>query len=250
MNQIIQGLWIGPRLSVMEQLSISSFLANGHQYHLYVYDEVKNIPEGAVVKDGNRILPASMIFQYKDHKSHAGFSNYFRYKLLLEKGGWWADTDIVCLRPFDFDSEYVFSTESSESGMVTTTGIIKCPVASEVMFSAWEACQKKEPEALVWGEVGPRLLARLVKEFSLENHTKPYKVFCPFGFEDWEKVLDPKPMLYFDESTCAIHLWNEMWRRSGQDKDKSFHPDCLYERLKRKYLRLPPAQTVNSAVTE
>src|SRR5258706_6206464 len=40
-NKIIQGLWIGPTLSQMEQLSIASFLANGHEYHLFVYDDVK-----------------------------------------------------------------------------------------------------------------------------------------------------------------------------------------------------------------
>ena len=49
MNKVIQGLWIGPELSVMEQLSIASFLENGHEYHLYVYDAVKNVPARAVI---------------------------------------------------------------------------------------------------------------------------------------------------------------------------------------------------------
>ena len=48
MSQIIQGLWVGPELSVMEQLSVSSFLRHGHQYHLYVYDDVKNVPAGTL----------------------------------------------------------------------------------------------------------------------------------------------------------------------------------------------------------
>jgi hypothetical protein len=39
-----------------------------------------------------------------------------------------------------------------------------------------------------------------------------------------------------DEATHAIHLWNEMWRRNQQDKNHQYHPDCLYEQLKRKYL--------------
>jgi len=108
LNKIIQGLWIGPELSVMEQLSISSFLLNGHDYHLYVYDYVKNVPVGAVVRDANEILPASRIFQYKRSPSYAGFANFFRYKLLLERGGWWADTDTICVKPFDFPEEYVF----------------------------------------------------------------------------------------------------------------------------------------------
>jgi mannosyltransferase OCH1-like enzyme len=74
----------------MERLSIASFLTNGHEYHLYVYEEIENAPEGTVLKAANEILPESMIFQYKKYPSHAGFSNFFRYKLLLEKGGGWA----------------------------------------------------------------------------------------------------------------------------------------------------------------
>ena len=76
MNQIIQGLWVGPELSVMEQLSVSSFLRHGHQYHLYVYGDVKNIPAGAVVKDGNEILPSSRIFQYKQQRKLLGLLKF------------------------------------------------------------------------------------------------------------------------------------------------------------------------------
>ena len=32
-------------------------------------------------------------------------------------------------------------------------------------------------------------------------------------------------------STRAVHLWNEMWRRAGRDKDSSYHPACLFEQL-------------------
>ncbi|HKB65528.1 MAG TPA: hypothetical protein VKC61_06695 [Pyrinomonadaceae bacterium] len=64
LNKTIQGLWIGRELSLMEQLSISSFLQNGHDYHLYVYEEVKNVPAGTVVRNANEILPAARIFQY------------------------------------------------------------------------------------------------------------------------------------------------------------------------------------------
>lgn len=35
----------------------------------------------------------------------------FRYKLILERGGWWVDLDTVCLRPFDLDLEHVFASE-------------------------------------------------------------------------------------------------------------------------------------------
>ncbi len=47
-NKIVQGLWIGNKLSLLEQLSLKSFMANGHEYHLYIYDDVENIPEGTI----------------------------------------------------------------------------------------------------------------------------------------------------------------------------------------------------------
>src|SRR5918912_4512858 len=188
MKIIVQGLWIGPALSVMEQMSIASFLAHGHEYHLYVYDDVKYVPKGVVVGDANEVLPSSMIFQYKHSKSYAGFANFFRYQLLLNKGGWWADTDVICLKPFSFPEEHVFASEEHKGTRIASNGIIKAPVASEMMAYACHICRSKNPEQLMWGETGPRLLDEAIRLFSLEKYTKPHQVFCPLGFEEWSRV--------------------------------------------------------------
>jgi mannosyltransferase OCH1-like enzyme len=235
-NRIIQGLWIGSELSVMEQLSVASFLQNGHEYHLYVYDEMKNVPAGTVIKDASEILPASSIFQYKHYATYAGFSNFFRYKLLLERGGWWVDTDTICLKPFDFPEAHVFATEKVGEHEVAASGIIKAPVGSPVMAYAWEVCQSKVPEQLVWGETGPRLAGEAVKKFSMEQYKQPYHCFCPLSYSEWRRLLDPEGIT-LDERAYAVHLWNEMWRAAGQDKNATYHQDCLYEQLKRKYLQ-------------
>src|SRR5277367_3549628 len=127
MSEWIQSLWIGRKLSAMERLSIASFLTSGHEYHLYVYEEVENAPDGTVLEAANEILPESRIFQYSKYPSYAGFSNFFRYKLLLEKGGWWVDTDVVCLQPFAFDETYVFASEQVNGREVPATAVIKAP---------------------------------------------------------------------------------------------------------------------------
>ena len=236
MNKIIQGLWIGPELSVMEQLSIASFLRNGHEYHLYVYEDVKNIPSGTTIKDGNEILPESRIFQYKQQASYAGFSNFFRYKLVLECGGWWVDTDTICLKPFDFEAEYVFSSEFAMGEEFINSGIFKAPVGSEVMAYAWRVCETKDPERIVWGETGPRLMATAVRECSLERYAQSPEVFCPISYADWHRVLEPDTDLKLTDRSYAIHLWNERWRAAGQDKNASYPDECLYETWKRSYL--------------
>ena len=234
-NRVVQGLWIGADLSKMEQLSITSFLQNGHEYHLYVYDNVLNVPAGTVVKNASDILPRSSIFQYKHTPSYAGFANFFRYKLLLERGGWWTDTDVVCLRSLDFVDEYVFATEIFRHVEVATSCIIKAPAGSDVMAHCWKVCQAKDTASLRWGETGPGLMAEAVREFSLQRYLRPAYIFCPVRYQDWNTVLEPASFDQLNLNCYTLHLWNEKWREAGQDKNDIYPSTCIYEQLKRRY---------------
>jgi hypothetical protein len=234
-NRIVQTLWIGPRLSALERLCLSSFLAHGHEVHLYVYEPVAGAPPGTVVRDGAEILPASMIFQYRRYASYSAFSNYFRYRLLLERGGWWTDTDVVCLRPFDFPAPHVVAMEVCEGAATAASAVLKAPAGSPLMARAWDVCQTKDPGALDWGEVGPRLVGELVRDLSLEDCLEPPETFCPLGHESWDRVLEAEPAWEPGPATRGLHLWQEMWRRTGQDKDGAYPPGCLFERLKSAY---------------
>src|SRR5262249_17645765 len=141
-NDPIQSLWIGAELSNLERISIQSFLDHGHQYHLYAYQDVANVPAGAVLKDAKDIFPASLTFQYSDRKTYAAFSNVFRYRLLLERGGIWADTDVVSLRTLDLADEHVFASEPVQSRdggppkIIVSTCLIKAPIGSPAMALA------------------------------------------------------------------------------------------------------------------
>src|SRR5207245_5621335 len=227
-----QGMWVGSRLSIMEQLSIASFLKNGHEYHLYAYNDLANVPAGTVLKDANEILSSSAIFQYKNRPSYAGFADVFRFKLLYERGGWWADSDVVCLRPFDFPEEYVVNSELNRGQQVTSCQVIKAPAGSEAMDYAWTVCQTKERTELVWGEIGPKLMVKVVERFGLHKYVRPYYVFCPI---EWRKLLVPY-LIGVPEDAYAIHLWNSMWVFGNQDKDATYNPGCIYEQLKARYL--------------
>src|SRR5260221_760110 len=148
----IQMLWIGPRLSALERLSMASFLAHGHEVRLYTYGDVEGIPPGVTHHDGREIVPASQVFTYASgfgKGSYAGFANLFRYKLLLDHGGIWCDSDVVCLRPFDFTDEYVIGRERLPphvaSGDDTTrlaTCVLKTPPNSRVMLECYAVCME------------------------------------------------------------------------------------------------------------
>jgi hypothetical protein len=236
-KDVIQGLWVGNRLSLMEQLSIRSFQANGHSYHLYAYEEIQGVPEGTVIQDANQILPSSKIFRYTEHDSVAGFANFFRYKLLLERGGWFVDTDLVCLKPFDFADPYVISAQDNQylTGEEVCVGAIKAPRASGFAAHAWAVCQRQDTSQLRWGQTGPELARAAVEKFGLQPYVTSAAAFCPVPFKTWSDLLDGDKLWNFGENTFAVHLWNELWRRERRDKNAVYHENCLYERLKRQY---------------
>jgi hypothetical protein len=237
----VQSLWIGHKLSTLEQLAIRSFLANGHDFHLYAYEAIAGVPKGATVLDAGRILPSSRIFRYTGNGSLAGFANFFRYKLLLESGGWWVDMDTVCLRPFDFDTEYVVSSEMHAGASVIDNAALKAPRGSALAEYAWSVCESKDPKSLRWGETGPRLLAEAVQHCGLAQYVRPPETFCPVPYRAWESVLSPDLKLNFGPETHAVHLWHELWRTAGQDKDARYPAGCLFETLKARYMPLSSA---------
>jgi Glycosyltransferase sugar-binding region containing DXD motif len=293
MNRVMQSLWIGNELSTMERLSITSFLAHGHEFDLYTYGPVGGVPKGVRLRDAVEIIPCENVFglvqsardpgnivirqgkmivrrivflinllrqreppaeyeivfpflkprgdfRSQDHPSYAVFADFFRYKLLLEKGGWWVDLDAVCLKPFDFDAEYVFASERTRDGReVPTNAFIKAPPGSSIMSALWRICQAKDPARITWGDTGPRLIEQNIRRFGLEANVQRSHVFCPLDFFEWQRSLDPTATWSFPDSTRAIHLWNEMWRRAGKEKDAPYHSECLYENLRAKY-RIQP----------
>jgi hypothetical protein len=54
---VVNGLWIGARLSALERPCVESFLHKGHEFHLYCYESVAGVPVGCTVRDASSILP-------------------------------------------------------------------------------------------------------------------------------------------------------------------------------------------------
>lgn len=263
-NKVIQGLWIGGELSTMEQLSIQSFLQNGHEYHLYAYQPVKNVPEGTLIKDGREILPDDRIFTYQSgfgKGSYAGFADLFRFHLLHKKGGWWADTDIICLKFFDFASETVIaSSYEAQWGNCANICVLKLPQNSDLTAQLVERCDSLDFAQVGYGDTGSLLLQRLLPELNYQDSIVPPQTFCPITWRAVSKIVHPDaaptPQILIQSlkdqirstmrpqtrpgrvthDSYALHLWNEIWRQNQIDKNGTYSPNCWYERLKRRYL--------------
>ena len=242
---IVQSLWIdidGNGLSDMEWLSINSFLLNDNEYHLYTYNN-PTVPPGTKLMDANEILPEDQIFTYQvgpGKGSPSAYSNLFRYKLLHERGNWWVDTDFVCLRQFVFGLGVVFASET-HGGNHITSGVIKAPAGWPMFKELYESVDEMDKTTLEWGQIGPSLMQYKVIDGKQEKYVAEAKVFCPISWYDApQKFIEPDPYTsiadYKSNGTYAIHLWNEMWRRTNTRKNANHHSDSLYAKLREEYL--------------
>lgn len=131
----ICSFWHG-QLSWLEQLCIASFVRNGHRFHLYAYEPMHSLPDGAEWRDAAAIVPREEIVFYKGVGTVAVFSDYFRTVLLRAGAGIWVDCDVYCVRPFAGLGPYVLGYEraptATSSGSINSA-VLLCPVDAPLL---------------------------------------------------------------------------------------------------------------------
>lgn len=240
----VQMLWVGGPLSALERLSLTSWLANGHEVHLYTYGRPANTPKGLRICDARDILPA----QPDTQGSAAGqapvrFSDMFSYALLNKRGGIWADIDVVCLRPLDFAAgmDYFIASEmvpaqAGDDGKlrIRASGcVMKSPAGSPLIADCLDLA-RASANAGSSAATGPLMLHGAVEKFHMTAALLNPNLFCPVPF--WNMTALISGMTVLPPESYGVHLWNESWRRNFFDKDASYDPASLVERLKAHYL--------------
>lgn len=232
-NKIIQSLWIGEKLENLELLTLKSFVAQGHEFHLYTYSEIKTpIPKGVLLKDANSIITKDKIFTYKSKNeyghgkgSYAGFSDIFRYKLLYEKGGWWVDMDVTCLQYFDIKTPYFFRKHEQ---FLVVNNVIKCPPKSAFMERCYkQTIVKISPENRTW-MLPSAILSDNVTMFNLEKYINDNTT----NLDIWKQIqiylFAKKTMI--NKRFIALHWMNERWRSEHMNKAEAVS-NSLYAQL-------------------
>lgn len=238
MNQdnFIQCLWIGNQLSRMEEMCIRSYIQNAHTVHLYTYENIRNVPVGTIIMDANKIIPEDKIFKYKNHDSYAGFANLFRYKLLLEKGGYWTDMDNICLKTLTRTDPYIFASERRQNGRFSVNNcFIYATKGAEIMEYCYDTALSRKPEELNWGDTGPKLLTQAMSKYELYDYIVHPNVVCPVDWWNCTDFISKSISDVVGEDTYTIHLWNEMWRRNKMDKTVTYSENCVYEEIHKRY---------------
>jgi hypothetical protein len=245
---IVQSLWTEPRLSVMEQLSIRSFLHHGHPFHLYTCGRVEGVPARTVIHSIDEILSPSEAVECdfdgrraegNDGRRGAAAMDAVRYKLLVARGGWWSDLDCVCVRPLAFRDDHVLGhTREPDGRRRVATALIKAPAGSPLMKYCWERSRHAEHSAVSWRDVGPRVVGEALERMPVPVRILEPAAFCPIDYwQVWQLIRERQ----MPERCHAIRLWRSRWLQERLDPDAVYDLESLYEQLKRRFRVISPA---------
>ena len=151
-----QSFWWGGNLSPYELFCLKSFVDCGHAFDLYTFDPDLCVPAGVRVCDASQFSRRDEVFVYQEgfgEGSPSAFANLFRYSLLLRKGGWWVDTDVVCRTDRIPAFTEFFAHEDATH---VNNAILYFEPGDPIIVQCHEEATKLG-RAVQWGQTGPQL---------------------------------------------------------------------------------------------
>lgn len=238
----IASLWISGPLSVLDQICLLSFKAQGHDVTLFHYFDLEGVPDGIEVRDAREIYPNDEILIHKSG-SPAMHADIFRLHLMKKTDMIWADTDQYCLRPFVADDAgYVLGRESEK---LIVNSALRMPsdalmldyaldfVADEHPIPPWALPKRKrelkaahdagEPvhvSQMVFTTFGPFLLRHCLNKFGLMDRVSGADRFIPLPalqhrYAVKAKFYDTIMQDMLTEASDGVHLWGSNLRSRG-----------------------------------
>jgi hypothetical protein len=220
MGQLFQSFWWGGPLSPYEWLSLKSFIDFGHRFDLYSFDPQIAVPAQVRVRDAAEVAGRAEFFVYEQgfgKGSPAGFANLFRYILLAERGGWWVDTDVVCLS--DAIPDYPQFVARQVDGLINNA-VLRFERGHPVMLRCLALAAEKG-RSVRWGDTGPRLLTQVMGELGETQSIFDPSVCYPIDHLHALDVLRPAKLARVTallDGSQLLHLWNQMLKQAGVRK--------------------------------
>ncbi|MBK5934202.1 hypothetical protein C8N32_10272 [Rhodovulum imhoffii] len=233
---VIGGLWVGPRLSWVEQLCLRSFVDRGHRVVLHVPAPVGGVPEGVETRPAAEICAPPFDISDGDRHRVALYSDIFRLHLFRQTAFIWADLDAYCVRPLAFVSPHVFGV--SHRGTYPT-GVMRLPAESPTLAAMLAFVSAPNPvqpwrggrahrlarrriaqgeswgiEALPWGCAGPKAFAHFLRQTGEAHHALPPAAFYPLRIEELHKLHTPglPPEAFEGAGVYSVHIYGHQRR--------------------------------------
>ncbi|WP_420584698.1 hypothetical protein [Ruegeria sp.] len=237
----IASFWFGSDLSWLEALCIQSYLDRGHPFVLYTAHPVNGIPKGVEERPASDILwPAPFELRAEDRLGVAVFSDIFRLHLMQKTDFVWVDLDAYCVKPFDFQTPFVFG--QSHTGNYPT-GVLRLPRGSETLSRMLEFVTSDNPtqpwrgarmhrlnrqrvrngetwgiETLPWGSSGPKAFEFFLSQTGECRHALQADMFYPLTPKELRKLHDPRvPTTEIErDGVHSVHIYGHQKRVMAQ----------------------------------
>lgn len=222
--QTFQSFWYGSQLSARERLCLTSFIDQGQNFELYAYDESLSVPDGVTLRDASEIYPENEVFAYQSGPGQGSvsvFSNFFRYKLLYERGGWWVDMDVLYTgEKLPGDTRFFGWQDDQYIG----SAAVRFPKQREVIERVLNEAESmgKSEASRKWGKSGPKLITDVLEREGIIEEAKDQSYAYPTGPREARASYLPDMRESVQEKVKGspfLHLWNEILGRMGIQKD-------------------------------
>lgn len=233
----LASFWVGERLGPIELASLRSFVRHGDRITVYSPTPLDSLPDGVSWRNAAEIMPCDRIIRHRKTQSPALHSDLFRYQLMAKTEKIWVDLDVIALRPFDFDSAWVFGYESVD---LVAMGVLRLPKSSRTLQGLltlkpdmvgfppylsgfrlakyWlrTAGRGLPLERWPWGGTGPRVLTHYLEQSGEIRYALPVSAFYSVPLHEAERFLEPGALTKADlpAEAWAVHLWGKDLRQA------------------------------------
>ena len=235
-------LWIGGRLTWMEQVCLKSFVDAGQRITLFSYHDIPNVPAGVIRRDGREIIATESFLKYERKDSVALFADLFRLHMIRACPGMvWVDTDVYCHRPMHYPGGVVMGFERPD-GAYVNNAVLGLPADHPMLAAMLAFTQDLHPiprwlgpkvredyraaaaagtpvpvTQQAWGTWGPLMVSHFARRFDMLPQVQPVDAFYPVSSPGRQTFLKPprKVEPYLTEATTALHLWATNKREIG-----------------------------------
>lgn len=207
-------LWVGNKITKVQELSFASFVKHGHKLNLFIYDEVGKIPDGVIIRDANEIMPFDNIGRL------AHFADVFRFKMVQKYNFGWVDADTLCVTDEWFaDNDYY---AISESGVVQN-GIFRLPQNSDILKYIIEKASAVDRSTCSWNGTNSEVLTDAFDKFvEYKKYLVDYMLVDGIDYREWYMLWDPayfEHIVSLSKKIKSFSIYNEMLSRSNVDKN-------------------------------
>ena len=236
-RDVFNMFWHGRSVSSLEMTCMQSFIRHGHRLRVFTYEE-HSLPAGVEHADAREILPYERFFTFME--SPSAFTNIFRYKLLFEQGGWWVDSDVLCLKAELPACDYYWAEQHPG---VLNGAILKFPPSDPMCGRLLEQAEERREHLTHWGQLGPLLIKKVLRDYRPVGYAGSTEDAYPLHFLETHFFWLPEFASVVRSRTkdsTFLHFWHSTFADLGIDVERAPPKGSYLDALYAEYGTSPP----------